>query len=568
MSSDDAKSLYDRGNSQKREGDLDGAIESYEQAINIHPDYAEAYSNLGNVQKQKGEIDTAIESYKQAINCDPSLFVAFYNLGNAFQLKNDLENAALSFQKALELKPDFSEAHINLGNIQQMRGEETSAIKSFESALKIKPDSIQANFNLGNLLLQQGNNASAMECFNNTLELKPDFVEALVAIGLALVNVGKLDEAIETYEKAIRLQPDHAEAHYNLGLTFEKNKAPEKATKSYEHAIAVNPNFAEAYNNLGNLMHYAGHFSAAMENFQNALKIKPHFVEALSNMGNALQEEGHSESSTDCYMKALSIEPNYAEAAWLLSGTAKTIPDAKKWLSRCLDSNENHLKAKLTLAALSWYEGDCSALESIKQSKLKTHPFTRSIEWIESLPKLPDLYFSRWQFFDEIILQTDVSRPFYEFGVWKGRSFKYLAKFIKRGFGFDTFQGLPENWHDEKIGSYSAHGKIPQVDGGEFIMGEFKDTLPKFFSKTRPTASLINYDADLYSATICALEFSKSVIDSDTILIFDEFLINAHWELDEIRALDHFCNANNLSYKVLAISLFTKQVALKLIGLN
>ena len=59
MSSDDAKSLYDRGNSQKREGDLDGAIESYEQAINIQPDYAEAYSNLGNVQKQKGEIDTA-----------------------------------------------------------------------------------------------------------------------------------------------------------------------------------------------------------------------------------------------------------------------------------------------------------------------------------------------------------------------------------------------------------------------------------------------------------------------------------------------------------------------------
>ena len=46
----DAKSLYDRGNSQKREGDLDGAIESYERAINIHPDYAEAYCNLANAQ--------------------------------------------------------------------------------------------------------------------------------------------------------------------------------------------------------------------------------------------------------------------------------------------------------------------------------------------------------------------------------------------------------------------------------------------------------------------------------------------------------------------------------------
>ena len=70
----DAKSLYDRGNSQKREGDLDGAIESYELAINIRPDYAEAYSNLGNAQKQKGEIDTAIGNYQQAINYDADLY--------------------------------------------------------------------------------------------------------------------------------------------------------------------------------------------------------------------------------------------------------------------------------------------------------------------------------------------------------------------------------------------------------------------------------------------------------------------------------------------------------------
>ena len=77
-------------------------------------------------------------------------------------------------------------------------------------------------------------------------------------------------------------------------------------------------------------------------------------------------------------------------------------------------------------------------------------------------------------------------------------------------------------------------------------------------------ASLINFDSDLYSSTIVALKYSKSIIDEDTILIFDEFLVNEDWEQDEFRALNDFCSLNNFSYNVLAVSFLTKQVAVKL----
>ena len=79
-------------------------------------------------------------------------------------------------------------------------------------------------------------------------------------------------------------------------------------------------------------------------------------------------------------------------------------------------------------------------------------------------------------------------------------------------------------------------------------------------------ASIINFDADLYSSTLCALENSKFVIDDSTILIFDEFIINDFWEEDEYKALNEFCSNNNLTYEVLAVSYFTKQVSVKLIG--
>jgi hypothetical protein len=116
--------------------------------------------------------------------------------------------------------------------------------------------------------------------------------------------------------------------------------------------------------------------------------------------------------------------------------------------------------------------------------------------------------------------------------------------------GLIRLQGLPEDWdvgsRIEKKGTYTSDGNVPKIKGGEFIVGKFEDTLPVFFSESRPIASVINFDADLYSSTICALNFSKKVMDKDTILIFDELIINESWEQDEFKALNEFCSINHL----------------------
>ena len=77
-------------------------------------------------------------------------------------------------------------------------------------------------------------------------------------------------------------------------------------------------------------------------------------------------------------------------------------------------------------------------------------------------------------------------------------------------------------------------------------------------------AGLINFDADLYSSTITALSNAKPVIDKRTTLVFDEFIVNNNWELDEFKALNEFCETNGFGFEVVAVSLFTKQVVCKL----
>ena len=145
-----------------------------------------------------------------------------------------------------------------------------------------------------------------------------------------------------------------------------------------------------------------------------------------------------------------------------------------------------------------------------------------------------------------------------------GDSFKYLVPSFASGFGFDSFQGLPEDWGVVPRGTYSSRGRVPDIESAEFIVGEFASTLPQFFDSKRPMAGLINFDADLYSSTITALSNARPVIDHKTTLVFDEFIVNNNWEQDEFKALNEFCEANGFKYEVVAVSLFTKQVLCKL----
>ena len=257
--------------------------------------------------------------------------------------------------------------------------------------------------------------------------------------------------------------------------------------------------------------------------------------------------------------KTIETNPNHIESYWNLHTLVSSIDEALVILKKIYEIDSNNKLAKIMIVALEGYKG-----KNIDWSIDTDHPYTRSIKWVFTLPKLPNIFFDRWSFFDGVIKLADSTKPFYEFGVWNGSSFLYLINTFKKGFGFDTFSGLPEDWYNEPKGSYSSNGVIPNIEGGEFIEGKFEDTLSDYFSKERPIASLINFDADLYSSTLCALNNSDKVIDENTVLIFDELIMNPNWEEDEFKALNEFCNNLGYSYEVIAISFFTKQVAVKL----
>jgi len=97
-------------------------IKLLRKALEIQPDYPDAHINLGTALKENGDLNGAIASFQQALKLKPSYLEAHINLGNALHEQGDLIAGIVCFENALKLKPSYPEAHWNLSLVQLLSG--------------------------------------------------------------------------------------------------------------------------------------------------------------------------------------------------------------------------------------------------------------------------------------------------------------------------------------------------------------------------------------------------------------------------------------------------------------
>jgi tetratricopeptide (TPR) repeat protein len=123
---------------QFEKGNVEDAIEKYQQSLRLHPDYPEAHYNLASALLQKGYADEAIRQCEEALKIQPDEPDALIVLGNAFMAKQDADQAIVHYVRALHLRPDDSNAHYNLGTALKQKGEVERAAREYETALELE----------------------------------------------------------------------------------------------------------------------------------------------------------------------------------------------------------------------------------------------------------------------------------------------------------------------------------------------------------------------------------------------------------------------------------------------
>jgi len=175
-----AISLAKQGDKLFLEGDLESAVQSYDEGLKFKPDLAEVWNNRGVALTRLQRYHEAIVSYESAIQLRYNYADAWNNRGVALGKLNHYEAAILSYQRAIDLKSNYMDAWNNQGFALAKLQKYDDAISSYNQAAKIRPDFYRIWYNKARCYAVQGQVELALENLKRAIRLNPEACKKLV----------------------------------------------------------------------------------------------------------------------------------------------------------------------------------------------------------------------------------------------------------------------------------------------------------------------------------------------------------------------------------------------------
>jgi serine/threonine-protein kinase len=228
----EAYELYLKGryywNKRTTEG-LNKGIEFFQQAIELDPIYALAYSGLADsynllntygVLSAKEAFPKAKAAAMTALKIDDTLAEAHASLAGVLDSTQDSSGAERELRRAIELNPNYATAHHWYGNFLQERGRFDEALVEVKRAQELDPLSLIIRVDVGDTLYLARRYDQAIEQFRRTLELDPNFYRAHLDLGQAYLQKKMYEEAIAETQKASDLSGKSSWALASLGHIY------------------------------------------------------------------------------------------------------------------------------------------------------------------------------------------------------------------------------------------------------------------------------------------------------------------------------------------------------------
>lgn len=125
------------------------AAERLERLVAIEPENSAIFYNLGVVYTFLGREDEAIAHFEKALELSPDYVQAWYNMGQICLIKKkDFSRALNCFDRAVTIRPDYIGAHHQKGVAYELVGDKRKALECWEKTLELDPKNKQAKDNI------------------------------------------------------------------------------------------------------------------------------------------------------------------------------------------------------------------------------------------------------------------------------------------------------------------------------------------------------------------------------------------------------------------------------------
>jgi tetratricopeptide (TPR) repeat protein len=325
----DADELFAKGLRLHQSGDVLGAIEAYQEALEKEPGRVDARSNLGAAYVHLGRYADAVQQYRKALDVAPDDPRVRFNLALALYKTADIPPAAEELKKVVDKDAQNRNARLLLADCYLQMGQEGQVISLLSgrdaefgddrlfayllgNAL-VRRDEVQrgqvyidrlfkggetaeARLLMGAAHLRRLDSKAALPDLQRAVELNPGLPTAYSLYARALMGMGRRDDAGVAFRKELERNPNDFESNLYLGLLLKDEERLDESLDHLKRASRLRPKDARVLYGLGSLHLAAGRVDDAQRELETLVKEVPAYTQGHVLLGTVYYRQKKREA--------------------------------------------------------------------------------------------------------------------------------------------------------------------------------------------------------------------------------------------------------------------------------
>lgn len=261
---------FEHGVAAIRDEKFEEARAHFEKVVAADPRNAQAVFYLGVAQQSLGALSAARTSYQKAIELSPQLADAWVNLTATLLDAGDAAAALPVIDRGLARHPEHPGLLYNRALALSAQRQFQEAVPAFRSALEADPSNVEIKFGYAEALVLAGSKDEGLKLLGELAQ--SDSPEVLASAGSLLGRLEQFDTCISVFSKAIERQPA-AELYVQRGLCQHGKKDDTAAFSDFQKAVEVDANYAPGHYYSGMHLRMQGKRADAKKALARAVEI-------------------------------------------------------------------------------------------------------------------------------------------------------------------------------------------------------------------------------------------------------------------------------------------------------
>ncbi len=282
---------------------------TFERWTVLHPEDADMLINAGLTAFDATDFAQAFDFFEKAVEAasgDEQKSGARTFRANTLDMLGRYDEAVGAYEEVIDETPEWWEAHANLGICHARNGHPDRAEAAFRRGLEDCPGSPEIRDELAaHLLAERGDLREALGLSEEAVALGRDEIRHLQTLGEVRLALGDEQEAMEAYRAMLNLDPDNPDAHLEIGLLHEARGEARQAEDHFVESLKSDPANPRALYSYASLYYAADDLEAAEELLVRAVVADAGYSPALSALASVRARRGDYRDALDYIEKAV-----------------------------------------------------------------------------------------------------------------------------------------------------------------------------------------------------------------------------------------------------------------------